>query len=59
MWKGTPGLSSLMRRLDRRNPKPKEVSPPASDSQIPDLSANNDNLHEITMARDAVRGLRS
>jgi hypothetical protein len=34
-----------------------EATPSREPSGVPDLFANNDNLHEITQVRDAVRGL--
>lgn len=60
MWKGTPGIDSLLRNLDRGRSKRKPVKKTESpeSTAVPDLFADNDNLHEITMARDAVRGLR-
>ncbi|HEY6987832.1 MAG TPA: AAA family ATPase [Bryobacteraceae bacterium] len=60
MWKGTPGIDSLMRALDRgrRNKDADEVETSLESSTAPDLFANTGNLHEITMARDAVRSLR-
>jgi hypothetical protein len=61
MWKGTPGLERLTRELERRLGRrdPKETdSPEESSEDIPDLTANTDNLYEITQVRDAVRTLR-
>jgi SpoVK/Ycf46/Vps4 family AAA+-type ATPase len=60
MWKGTPGIDSLMRALDRRrsNQDPEEATVSSESSDVPDLVANNDNLREIIDVRDAVRGLR-
>ncbi len=60
MWKGTPGLDSLMRAFDRgRSNQSQEETTASSDSSgVPDLFANNDNLREIIEVRDAVRGLR-
>lgn len=64
MWKGTPGLSSLMRTLDlgrssnRSNKGSEQATNSPEPSAVPDLFADNDNLHEITMIRDAVRSLR-
>src|SRR4051794_18433802 len=59
MWKGTPGIDSLLRSLhqsrEREEPKEDDAS---SASDIPDLFANKDNLREITRVRDAVRTLR-
>lgn len=58
MWEGSPGLGSLMRSLDSRRATGKDEAPRTSPTKIPDLFADNDNLHEITQVRDAVRGLR-
>ena len=59
MWQGTPGIDSLLRKLEGRNEPMKKASPKrASDSEVPDLLANTDNLREIVRARDAVRSLR-
>lgn len=60
MWKGTPEFDSLRRTLNRHlgTKEPAEPTTPPDPSGVPDLLANADNLHEITMARDAVRGLR-
>src|SRR5262245_25033147 len=62
MWKGTPDpLDRLTRDLERRlgKRKPKEVDTSEETPEtIPDLTADNDNLSEITQARDAVRSLR-
>src|SRR4051794_6877912 len=60
MWKGTPGLDSLMWAFDRNrgNEDAQDTSASSDSSEVPDLFANNDNLHEITMVRDAIRGLR-
>lgn len=58
MWEGTPGIDNLLRKLQRRNNPPKEeVRRPASNSEVPDLLANTDNLREIKSVRDAVRSL--
>ena len=58
MWEGTPGIDSLLRKLERRTDPPKEeVRRPASDSAVPDLLANTDTLREIKSVRDAVRSL--
>ena len=62
MWKGTPGLDRSLERLVSalgRGPKKRELRPVSGStkSEIPNLFANNDNLHEITRVRDAVRGL--
>lgn len=56
MWTGTPGLDWLTRRLDGHSPEPdiEEANP----GEVPDLLADNDNLREITRARNAVRSLR-
>ncbi len=53
-------MDRLLRALERRPGKqtPKEASAPKPSSEVPDLFANNDNLHEITRVRDAVRSLR-
>src|SRR5438067_1486233 len=62
MWKGTPGIDSLMRAaLDRRRSKEdrEEATASSESAEVPDLFANNDNLREITEVRDAVRGLRT
>jgi hypothetical protein len=54
MWEGTPGIDSLWRKLERRNEPPKEEARrPASDSEVPDLLADTDNLREIKSVRDA------
>jgi stage V sporulation protein K len=60
MWNGTPGLDSLRRAFDRNrgNEDVQDTSASRDSSEIPDLFENNDNLHEITMVRDAIRGLR-
>jgi hypothetical protein len=60
MWNGTPGLDSLRRAFDRNRGDQDAQDTCASwdSSMISDLFADNDNLHEITMVRDAVRGLR-
>lgn len=58
MWEGTPGIDSLLRKLERRSESPKEKAVrPVSDSEIPDLLANTDALREIKSVRDAVRSL--
>jgi stage V sporulation protein K len=59
MWEGTPGIDSLLRKLERRNePSKEQVIRLVSDSEVPDLLANTDSLREIVRARDAVRSLR-
>jgi AAA+ superfamily predicted ATPase len=58
MWEGTPGFRSLMRSLDSGRGLERDEGPPTSSPKIPDLFADNDNLHEIAQVRDAVRGLR-
>jgi len=62
MWEGTPDpLDRLTREIERRLGKrePKEVDTSEESSEkIPDLTADNDNLYEITQAREAVRNLR-
>src|SRR3954452_7975569 len=58
MWEGTPGIESLLRKLDRRNETPRGAKGPNSNSEVPDLLANTDNLREIKSARDAIRSLR-
>src|SRR5262245_51200915 len=62
MWEGTPDpLDRLKREVERRlgKRKPKEVDKAEEfPEQIPDLTANNDNLSEIVEVRDAVRDLR-
>ncbi|MFL6446968.1 MAG: AAA family ATPase [Bryobacteraceae bacterium] len=58
MWEGTPGIDSLLRKLERRNEGPEEVKGPSSNSEVPDLLANPDTLSEIKSVRDAVRSLR-
>jgi len=60
MWKGTPGIESLLSALDRcrSNHDPEKTTASAESSDIPELLANNDNLREIVEAHDAVRELR-
>jgi SpoVK/Ycf46/Vps4 family AAA+-type ATPase len=62
MWKGTPGIDRLLGVLERKvvKRKPKEEADVLKDSSqdVPDLFANDDNLHDITQVRDAVRELR-
>jgi ATP-dependent Clp protease ATP-binding subunit ClpA len=59
MWKGTPGIEAIIKALTRR-PKDRELEEVSrsTESEVPDLIADNDNLREITQVRDAVRGLR-
>lgn len=58
MWEGTPGIDSLLRKLERRN-EPSKEKPEAStsNSEIPDLLSNRDTLREIKNVRYAVRSL--
>ena len=59
MWEGTPGIDSLLRKLERRNEAPnEEARRPASDSEMPDLLANTGNPREIKSVRDAIGSLR-
>lgn len=58
MWEGTPGIDSLLRKLERRNePSNEKPERSASNSEIPDLLSNRDTLREIKSVRDAVRSL--